>query len=454
MIGKSFNKIFDELKKENKLTNKITYIKTDNESLKYDCLSFDKVLENGKNFILNGENKFKEIKIDPDEMHILLFTSGTTGKAKGICLSHKNICSNIMSIAKIVKIDTSLCVLSILPLHHTYECTIGHLLPLFRGGTISYCDGLKYINKNFMDYKPTFVIAVPLLLENIQNKIIKTLEKSLPKIDFSDVNFIKKINPLIRLIIKKKIKKSLGGKLNTFIVGAAAIKPETVEFFFNLGIRVLQGYGLTECSPLVAGNNDFYYKYDAVGLPIPEVEYKINNPDSQGNGEIIVKGNNVMLGYYKDIAETNNVIKDGWFYTGDLGYIDKNGYLYITGRCKNVIVTKNGKNIYPEEIEYHLNSNPFILESIVFGTNSNSKNESYVSAKVFPDLEAIKNSLNLKAKEILGEKKVYEKIKSIISNINSKLPNYKHIKKFEVLDEELEKTTTKKIKRFGKNLDM
>lgn len=227
-----------------------------------------------------------------------------------------------MSIAKIVKIDTSLSILSILPVHHTYECTIGHLLPLFRGGTISYCDGLKYINKNFTEYKPNFVIAVPLLLENIQNKIIKTLEKSLPKIDFSDKNFLKKLNPILRFIIKYKIKKSLGGKINTFIVGAAAINPDTIEFFFNIGIRVLQGYGLTECSPLVAGNNDFYYKYDAVGLPIPGVEYKINNPDSQNNGEIIVKGDNVMLGYYKDIESTDNTIKKGWFYTGDLGYID------------------------------------------------------------------------------------------------------------------------------------
>lgn len=187
------------------------------------------------------------------------------------------------------------------------------------------------------------------------------------------------------------------------------------------------------------------------GLPIPDVEYKINDPDDQHNGEIIVKGPNVMLGYYKDPEATDQVFKKGWFHTGDLGYIDKDGFLYITGRCKSVIVTKNGKNIYPEEIEYYLNGNPLISESIVFGIKSEAGDETYVSAKILPDLEAIQKKLDI---DNLDDKIIYNEIKTIISDINNKLPNYKHIKNFKVVSEELEKTTTKKIKRFGNNLSM
>ena len=257
--------------------------------------------------------------------------------------------------------------------------------------------------------------------------------------------------PLLRFFVKRKIKKSLGGNLRTFIVGAAAINPTIIESFYKLGFKALQGYGLTECSPLVAGNNDIFYKADSVGLPIPNVEYKINNPDSQGNGEIIVKGPNVMLGYYNDPENTDNVFKKGWFYTGDLGYIDNDGFLYITGRCKSVIVTQNGKNIYPEEIEYYLNESPLVSECIVIGVNYENDRETYVNTKILPDIDQFK--------ELLGKSKVSEEdinveIKKLISETNKKLPNYKHIKNFKIVKEPLEKTTTQKIKRFGNNLSM
>ena len=237
--------------------------------------------------------------------------------------------------------------------------------------------------------------------------------------------------------------------MTRFIVGAAAMNPTIVNAFFKLGIPVLQGYGLTECSPLVAGNNDFYHKDDAAGLPIPNVEYKISNPDAQGIGEIIVKGPNIMLGYYKNEEETNRVIKDGWFYTGDLGRIDENSYLYITGRCKTVIVTKNGKNIYPEEIEYYLNESPYVEESMVLGVNYENDNETYVNAQIFPNLDAIKEKLQ---SDNPSKEDIQAVIKTVIQNANSQLPNYKHIKKFHIRDNEFEKTTTKKIKRFGDNL--
>ena len=437
------------LENKKKLKNKdLIFINMDNSSID-GIKDFDSLLKKGSKV---KHDEFNKIEINPDDMHILLFTSGTTGNAKGICLSHRNICSNVMSVAQIVKVDKTTSLLSILPVHHTYECTLGHILPLYGGGWISYCDGLRYISKNINEYKPSFVICVPLLLKNVLRKIEKKLKESLPEKYFTgDKHFIDNMPFYLRYIVKKKVKKSLGGNVKTFIVGAAAIDPEIIESFFKLGFKALQGYGLTECSPLVAGNNDIFYKADSVGLPIPNVEYKINNPDSEGNGEIIVKGPNVMLGYYKNPEETDNVLKKGWFYTGDLGRIDDDGFLYITGRCKSVIVTQNGKNIYPEEIEYHLDQSPLVAECIVLGVNYEGDKETYVNAKILPNMDEFKKLLD---KDEITKKEIEKEIKKIVSEVNQKLPNYKHIKNFKILDEPLEKTTTQKIKRFGNNLSM
>lgn len=229
------------------------------------CLNFNSLIATGEDLLSNNDNTFRNIQINPEDTHILLFTSGTTGSAKGVCLSHKNICSNIISIARTVKVDTSVTVLSILPIHHTYECTIGFLLIIYGGGTITYCDGLRYIQKNIEEYKPSFILCVPLLLENVHTKIMKTMKKSLPEKYFSnDKHVLDNLPIFIRPIVKHKIRKSLGGRMKTFIVGAASLNPSIVDSFFKMGIRVLQGYGLTECSPLVAGNNDFFHKSDAV----------------------------------------------------------------------------------------------------------------------------------------------------------------------------------------------
>lgn len=435
-----------------KLDNDVILINIDSSEIDKNVIKFNELIDKGRKKLEDGDTSFSNIEINPDDMHILLFTSGTTGNAKGICLSHKNICSNIMSVAQIVKVDKTTVVLSILPIHHTYECTLGHLLPLYGGGTVTYCDGLRYINKNINEYKPSFVICVPLLLENVHKKIVKTLKKSLPEKYFNnDKHFIDNMPGPLRFIVKRKIKKSLGGNIRTFIVGAAAINPNIIESFYKFGFKALQGYGLTECSPLVAGNNDMFYKADSVGLPIPNVEYKINNPDSQGTGEIIVKGPNVMLGYYNDPEATDNVFKKGWFYTGDLGYIDENGFLYITGRCKSVIVTQNGKNIYPEEIEYYLNESPLVEECIVIGVNYENDRETYVNAKILPNKEGFKEFLG---KEDVSDSDINKEIKKLISEVNKKLPNYKHIKNFKIVNDPFEKTTTQKIKRFGNNLSM
>lgn len=445
-------KILDEVYKQkaNIINKNILYIAfnpTENETF----LNFDSVFNLGSSLLQDGNDEFEKIKVNPDEMKILLFTSGTTGNAKGVCLSQRNICSNILSIYGIVKVRRSDLFLSILPIHHTYECTIGFLLPLYGGASIAFCDGLRYITNNINEYHPSVVLCVPLLLENMHKKILKSINAGIPKKyqkqnenPYSDLPFF------IKCVVKSKVKNSLGGRIRVFIVGAAAINPMIIEDFDKLGLRTLQGYGLTECSPLVAGNTDYFSKSDSCGLPIPNVEYKIDNPNDEGVGEIIVKGPNVMLGYYNNPEETSKVLVDGWFHTGDLGKIDENGYLYITGRCKSVIVTKNGKNIYPEEVEYYLNDHPLISESLVSGIKKADDDETYVNAQIFPNIDAIKETLK---GSVPTKEEIWKIISDAVQSVNAKLPNYKHIKSFIVRDEEFEKTTTKKIKRFGKNME-
>lgn len=414
--------------------------------------SFDFLLETGNKLYLEGNHDFDNIEINPDELRILLFTSGTTGNAKGVCLSQRNICSNILSIYGIVKVKRSDLFFSILPLHHTYECTIGFLLPIYSGASITHCEGLRYILKNINEYHPSVILCVPLLLENMHKNIIKNMNKSLPeKYRNVDGNPFSKLPFFMKKIVKIKVKNTLGGRLRVFIVGAASVNPTIISDFRALNLNTLQGYGLTECSPLVAGNTDLFQKDDSCGLPIPNVEYKIDNPDSEGVGEIIVKGPNVMLGYYEDEEKTKQTIIDGWFHTGDLGKVDENGFLYITGRCKSVIVTKNGKNIYPEEVEYYLNDSPLISESLVLGIKKDNDDETYINAQIYPNIEAIKDYLK---SSVPTKAEIMKIISDVVASVNKKLPNYKHIKSFNIRNEEFEKTTTQKIKRYGKNMQI
>lgn len=436
-----------------KLNNKNTiFINFDIKEDKDELLAYSKFLNKGKELLEKGNTRFDEIEVNPDEMKILLFTSGTTGNAKGVCLSQRNICSNILSIYGIVKVKRSDLFFSVLPLHHTYECTIGFLLPIYSGASICYCDGLRYITSNMMEYHPSVILCVPLLLEKMYQKIIKNLNKSLPEKYTRNLkngeNVMDKLPFFMKKIVKNKVLNTLGGRLRVFIVGAAAVNPEIADMFDKLGLNSLQGYGLTECAPLVAGNNDFYKRNDSAGLPIPTVEYKIDNPDKEGVGEIIVKGPNVMLGYYNMPEETEKVLKDGWFHTGDLGKIDENGYLYITGRCKSVIVTKNGKNIYPEEIEAYLNDSPLISEALVLGIQKENDDETYINAQIFPNKDAITEYLK---GTVPTKEEIKKIINDVVASVNSKIPNYKHIKDVVIRDKEFEKTTTQKIKRYGDN---
>ena len=417
---------------------------------KEDTNSFDNLLSAGRTAYEKGKNDFDKIEINPDELRILLFTSGTTGNAKGVCLSQRNICSNILSTYGIVKVKRSDLFFSILPLHHTYECTLGFLLPIYSGASIAHCEGLRYITKNLGEFHPSVILCVPLLLENVHKNIVKNMNKSLPeKYQKAEGNPFNDLPFYVKKIVKNKVKNTLGGRLRVFIVGAAAANPEIVADFKNLKLMTLQGYGLTECSPLVAGNTDFFQKDDAAGLPIPNVEYKIDSPNAEGVGEILVKGPNVMLGYYEDEEKTKQTIVDGWFHTGDLGRIDENGYLYITGRCKSVIVTKNGKNIYPEEVEYYLNDNPLISESLVLGIHKEDDDETYINAQIYPNIEAITEYLK---GSVPTKEEIWKIVSDAVASVNKKLPNYKHIKSFGVRDEEFEKTTTQKIKRYGNNM--
>lgn len=415
-------------------------------------LSFYKLLDTGREMVKLGNLDFIEAEIDNNGLAVLLFTSGTTGLAKGVMLSHKNICTNVVSVRSTVLVESNDSSLSILPMHHTYECTIGFLAFIYSGATISFNEGLKYIAKNLKEVKPTVLVVVPLILENLYKKIwAQAGKKKFGKLKLKLVLILTTLlNCLFRIDVRRKVYKqihdSVGGKLRLILTGAAAIDPAVSKGFRRMGIKVLQGYGLTECAPLVTGNRDFEFRDSSVGKPLPGVQVKIDNPDEKGIGEILVKGENVMLGYYKDEASTDKSIRDGWFYTGDLGTVDKNGYLYITGRSKNIIIIKNGKNVYPEELEASINKHPYVQESLVSGELDESTGETHIHAHILPNLEYIKDKFKGVS---LSKDELIKLFNDIIKSINKDLPLYRRIRKITLRESEFIKTTTKKIKRFS-----
>lgn len=417
-------------------------------------LFFDDLVLSGRTTFKGGNTSYAEEKIDPEALSSLLFTSGTTGNAKGVMLSQRNICSDIMAVCSVVKINPEDRILSVLPLHHTYECSLSFLLLMYCGGCLCFCEGLRYIQKNMQEYEPTVFVTVPLMLEKFHARILKKVsEKKLGKFALSLGKLAQTggegfVSGLTEKIFAE-VKKQFGGKLRLVITGAAALNPEVAKDFKTFGIPVYIGYGLTECSPLVIGNNDRLQLPDAVGEPLPGVEAKINEPDSTGVGEIFVKGPMVMMGYYNNEEATREVFtEDGWFKTGDMGSVDEENHFKIVGRCKNVIVTKNGKNIYPEEVEYYLNKNPFVSESLVFGADCDEAEEgTQVEAKIFPDIAEI--MAKFKNQTPPTKEQVFKTINDVVKEVNKKLPKYKHIKRFDVRESEFIKTTTSKIKRYA-----
>lgn len=414
-------------------------------------LSFKALIAEGKKLINNGKVEYLNSTLDENAMRFLIFTSGTTDFAKGVMLSHKNICSDIISVVSALYIDSTDSVLSILPLHHTYACTVDFLTFTYIGGCISFNEGLKHISKNLKETKPTILILVPLIIENMYRKIWTQASKDWKlkyklKLGLIISNFLyNNLKIDIRRKLFKQVLDNIGGRIRLIIAGAAAIDPIVSKGLRNMGVLTLQGYGLTEASPIVAVNRDEKFKDNSIGLPLPGVEVKLVNTDKEGVGELIVRGNNIMLGYYQNEEATKKVLKDGWLYTGDLGKMDDEGFLYITGRMKNVIVTKNGKNIFPEEVEAYINKSPYIIESLVTGKDDDEKNETKVSAQIVIDLERIKEKLD---NPNPSQEEIYKLIKSEIKQANHNMPLYKRVQDFTIREKEFAKTTTKKIKRY------
>lgn len=416
-------------------------------------LSFKKLLEKGASLLDGGDRSFIDAQIDPEVMNMLLFTSATTDKSKAVMLSHKNISLNLMSMSSMIYIDPVDVFLSILPMHHTYECTCGFLCPLYRGASIAYCEGLRHILKNMQESKASVMLGVPLIFESIYNRIWDQAAKKpgmakKMKTAVKISNLLGKFGINVTKKLFAQLYENFGGKMRLFISGAAGIDPLVAKGFRDFGLICVQGYGLTECSPIAALNRDVDFRDYSAGLPLPGLQIKIDNPGSDGIGEIVVKGESVMLGYHEDTAATNKVFKDGWFNTGDIGYIDNDGFICITGRKKNVIVTKNGKNIYPEEIEVLLNRNPYIKECIVFGKDDEVFGDVVVSASIVPDMEKIEEDFK---EHPLSKEEIYDLVHKEVKAVNKTLVTYKYIKDFNIHEEEFAKTTTKKIKRYVEN---
>lgn len=405
------------------------------------------LIDKGNQYISAGDQTYENIKIDPEAPNILLFTSGTTAMSKGVVLCHRNIVSNIMAMCSMIKVYPDDIFLSVLPPHHTYECTCGMMAPIYLGACVAFNDGLKHIPANLKEARVTIMLGVPAIFEMVYKRIWTTarssgMEAKLRK-GLKISNSLRKIGIDKRRTVFKTVIDSLGGSIRLFISGAAAINPDVSKGFRDMGISFIQGYGITECSPIVALNCDNYYKDDAAGIPLSCLKVKLWNENSDGVGEIICKGDNVMLGYYKNQAETDAVLKDGWFYTGDLGSIDKDGFIIIEGRKKNIIIAKNGKNVYPEELETFINNSEYVAESMVYSAEDEN-GDAEIRAQIYPDMNAIK----LRLGDNVSDDRVRELMESVVAEVNKRNPVWKFIRKVIVRDEEFAKTTTRKIKRY------
>lgn len=408
---------------------------------------FDKIVEAGREALEAGDDIFDTTELDMEKMSILLFTSGTTGTSKGVMLSHGNLvaCVNAACNATQYGVDDKF--VSVLPIHHTYELATGQLALSNQGSSMYICDGLKYVTRNFKEVKPTSLILVPLFLETVHKKIWdeikrKGIEKKVRAgMAFSDSML--KMGVDLRPKLFGEVTAAFGGNLRSIVCGGAPIDPQIIRDFYSFGITVHQGYGITECSPLVAVNRPGMIKFDSVGQPVDCCEVKIaplDDGDAKSNeGEILVRGDNVMLGYYKNEEATRAAFtSDGWYRTGDVGKMDKNGYITITGRLKNIIIASNGKNVFPEEIEEHLMKIDAVKECVVVGREE--AGNVTITAVIVPNLDVLGESSSDTAISFV--------LKEAIAQINRTLPPYKHINKFEIRHEDFERTLSKKIKRF------
>ena len=424
--------------------NKLKHlISMDLESNSEGVYSQKELISKGKELIEQGNREFLDAKIDSEKMSIMLFTSGTTSKSKVVALSHKNICSNLMDIASVLDVTNDDTLLSILPIHHVFECTVGFLFSLYKGAQTVFCDGLRHIVENLVEYKVSVMACVPSIYERIFMMIRKKYEKEgkVQEILEKEEKF-KNSSMEEKKEAFKEIHDMLGGRIKLLISGAAALEKGIEEKYRLLGLNLVQGYGLTETSPVVAVGSNKYYRTGSIGKVVPSVSVKLVNKNDEGIGELLVKGPSVMLGYYGEEALTKEAIQDGWFYTGDLAKIDEDGYIYICGRKKSVIVLKNGKNIFPEEMENLVNKIEGVKESFVFGKQQSSdKNDIKINVQIVFDREIVEEAY-----------KIYMAILAKIKEINQTMPKYKAIRGMLLTEVPLIKTTTNKIKR-QENLD-
>lgn len=445
IYSSNYEGVMKELKEKNnsKLKFFISMDKDENEEGMY---SLRRVTEKGKKLLEQGNRDFLDATIDNEKMGIMLFTSGTTAVSKAVMLSQKNIVSNLMDIASVIKIDEYDRFLSFLPLHHTFECTVGFLYAVSKGSCTAFCDGIRHIAENVKEYQISAMISVPILFETMYKRILKGIEKKgkLKKVQkgIKISNFLLKFGIDIRRKIFKEIHENFGGKVRLFVAGGAALDPIAEKGFNELGIRMYQGYGLTETSPVIAAEDDKYRKLGSIGKAFPSLDVRIDDANEEGIGELMVKGPSVMLGYYNNEEATKETKEDdGWLHTGDLAKIDDEGYIFISGRKKFVIVLKNGKNIYPEELEILLNKIEGVKESFVYG-RPEEDGDFKIEAKLVYNPEIIKEKYNEE-----DENKIKEILWQEVKKVNKTMPAYKYIRDIKITTKDFIKTTTQKIKR-------
>ena len=426
------------------------YINLNEEKVKNEEIPMADLIKEGKSLMADGDRRFIDAKIDPEEVCSILFTSGTMGVAKGVMLTHKNLISNVMAMSQYVGVtgETSL---SVLPMHHTYEMTCHILTSIYQGVSIGICEGLRYIQANLAELNANIMLGVPLVFEMFHKRIMKAAKNSgkLEKMQrgLALSKRLKLYNkPAVVNRLFSDVHENLQADIKHFIVGGAPVNPEIIEDFQAMGYPIFQGYGMTEVSPIIAVNKDRYGKPAAAGLPLPGTQVKIVDKTPSGMGEIVVKSDSVMKGYFEDPEETAAVLsEDGWLATGDYGYFDDEGFLYVTGRKKSVIVTKNGKNIFPEEVEFYLTENDFIEEALVHGVDGGTDKGLIIKAEIYPNYELINEHYG-----DVGYDEICEVVRKAIREANEKLPHFKQVQRFAIRDTEFIKTTTRKVKRYIK----
>jgi long-chain acyl-CoA synthetase len=426
------------------------YICMDTETKENDIYSMTELIRT------ESHAKTQLPKINPDDVAEIIYTSGSLGRAKGVMLTQKNIAANLMAMRQMVTINSEDRFLGVLPIHHTYQCTCGLLCPLYSGASVHFARSLKTIPEDLVNTKPTVLLGAPLLYNKMYNKIMKTIQSK--KTSSLLVNVLINLTDITQSIGWKnskrllfgKLHKTLGGSMRLLIAGGAAPDPKVSKFFREVGFTIIQGYGLTETAPILALNRLEDFKDAAAGLPLPNVEIKIDNPDQRGVGEIITKGPSIMPGYYKNPSATKETFENGWFKTGDLGFFDEDGFLFINGRKKNVIIANNGENVYPEEIEDILNRSQYVLECMVYG-EEDEKHDERIAALIVPDTAAF-IEYSAKNNVEINPELIDQLISEAMKEANRQLVGFKQIKKFYLHENELEKTTTQKVKRHMVNV--